>query len=148
VPDAIKAELQGNQSLEFIWRGSHSLPKGRAEILTHVLDTHYESPTGFDWEPPAQAGVAVPVTRENVAQRADAFMQVGTMMMMFMMVRMMMRRRRRRRRRMVVMMMMMNLLLRCQAVAQKAEWYRTPLVLVPLGGDFEYQVRGQAYGSW
>lgn len=104
IPDPIKAQLKANRSLEFVWQGSASLPASHSAILTHVLDTHYESPAGFDWEPPVPGSSATPVTATNVGQRADAW--VSTML-------------------------------------QRADWYATPLLLVPLGGDFEVSKKGR-----
>lgn len=98
LPEPIKEQLRQNQTLQFVWHGSSTLSAHKSAILTHVLDTHYESPAGFDWEPPVPNSQALPVTSDNVADRADAF--VNTM-------------------------------------AKRAQWYRTPLLLVPLGGDFE-----------
>lgn len=37
------------KELEFVWRGSKSLGKS-TQIFTHVLDSHYCTPHGFDWE--------------------------------------------------------------------------------------------------
>jgi hypothetical protein len=44
LPPNIKEELKANQSLEFIWK----VPG--ASLLVHVMDSHYESPWGFNWE--------------------------------------------------------------------------------------------------
>ena len=37
------------QELEFVWRGSKSLGQA-AQMFTHVMDSHYCTPKGFDWE--------------------------------------------------------------------------------------------------
>ena len=47
----------------------HTPPTDRPTTTTTTTTT------GFDWEPPAQAGRAVPVTPDNVAARAGAFME-------------------------------------------------------------------------
>ena len=37
------------KELEFVWRGSKSLGES-TQIFTHILDSHYCTPSGFDWE--------------------------------------------------------------------------------------------------
>ena len=79
VGDARKAEMRANRTLQFVWRGATG---GGAEaqaegpgVLTHVLDTHYASPDGFDWE--SRVKVAPPVTADNVGERAEALVAVA-----------------------------------------------------------------------
>lgn len=53
IPDPLKAELRANRSLEFLWATATAATatadgEGEGEgMLTHVLDTHYESPAGM-----------------------------------------------------------------------------------------------------
>ena len=51
IPDPVKAQLRANRSLEFLWatesgEGESADGAGAGGMLTHVLDTHYESPAG------------------------------------------------------------------------------------------------------
>jgi hypothetical protein len=78
------------------------------QVLTHVMDTHYESPSGFEWEPPSHWGDSQGVTASNIQQRADELMHI---------------------------------------LAQRAGWYRTPLLFFLLGGDFEYQDPAINFGN-
>ena len=41
--------MKQKQQLEFIWRGSRSLG-AEAQMFTHVMDSHYCTPKGFNWE--------------------------------------------------------------------------------------------------
>ena len=41
--------MKKNQGLEFVWQGSKSLGSS-VEMFSHVLDSHYNTPKGFDWE--------------------------------------------------------------------------------------------------
>lgn len=47
-----------------------------AQLTAHTITSPLvpRNETGFDWEPPAQQGIAVPVTDANVQERADALM--------------------------------------------------------------------------
>jgi hypothetical protein len=90
MPQDIKDQLKANQTLQFYWETP------QAKLLVHVMDTHYGSPNGFDWE----SSKGVPVTKENVRDRSDAFMDV---------------------------------------LLDRANYYRTPHILVPFGGDFTFQ---------
>ena len=92
IPDKVKDELKANKTLQFYWETE------QARILVHVMDTHYESPQGFDWE--NVLSHPIPVTRENVRERSDTFMKL---------------------------------------VSQRAAYYRTSHVMVPMGGDFRFQ---------
>ena len=67
-PPYIKDQLKANQSLEFFWH------VGGANILVHVMDEHYESPSGFDWE--GLPNPSPPVTDDNLPQKSDEFMAV------------------------------------------------------------------------
>lgn len=47
IPDPLKQHLRENQSLEFYWADGEEDGDGEQHgVLTHVLDTHYESPKG------------------------------------------------------------------------------------------------------
>jgi len=61
----LKDSWKTSQHLEFVWRGSKSLGS-ETEMLTHVLDSHYSFPSGFDFE-----GGSVPITDANIASRAQ-----------------------------------------------------------------------------
>ena len=69
-----KKAFKEAKQMEFIWRGAE-VGQGRedsdinADILTHVLHTHYSAPNGFDWE---NSGVA-PITDRNVNQKSSQF---------------------------------------------------------------------------
>ena len=69
IPQYLKDDLMDNRSLEFLWHA----PSG-AQILVHVLDHHYESPVGFDWE--NLVHVAEEITHENVQDKADELMSI------------------------------------------------------------------------
>lgn len=43
----LKSAWQSHKKLEFMWQPSRSRPN--ATLFTHVLDSHYSSPWGFDW---------------------------------------------------------------------------------------------------
>ena len=77
VGDANKAEMKKNRSLQFLWHGNGELSASDSEVLTHVLDSHYESPAGFDWEldphSPGESGRRV--TDANVQNMSDAYVQ-------------------------------------------------------------------------
>ena len=45
----LKTAWQQSQHLEFTWRGTPSR-NDTADMFTHVLDSHYSAPYGFDWE--------------------------------------------------------------------------------------------------
>ena len=55
IPDPLKAELRANRSLEFLWATTAATAAVAADgegelgegMLTHALDTHYESPAGM-----------------------------------------------------------------------------------------------------
>ena len=59
-----KDEWKASQHLEFVWRGSPSLGE-ETEMFTHVLDSHYSFPSGFNFETDA------PITDGNIATRAQ-----------------------------------------------------------------------------
>ena len=60
---AQKDQWKANKHLEFVWRGSESLGS-ETDMFTHVLDSHYSSPSDFDFEYNA------PITDANIATRA------------------------------------------------------------------------------
>eukprot|EP00002_Diphylleia_rotans_P037925 TRINITY_DN853_c0_g1_i6.p1 TRINITY_DN853_c0_g1~~TRINITY_DN853_c0_g1_i6.p1 ORF type:complete len:935 (-),score=209.41 TRINITY_DN853_c0_g1_i6:77-2881(-) len=64
-----KDDYKARKHMEFVWRGSRSR-EGDAELFTHILDSHYSAPYGFDWE----NGVP-PITDRNVKARADEFVR-------------------------------------------------------------------------
>jgi hypothetical protein len=70
MPDNVKDSLKANQTLQFYWETDQA-----TRILVHVMDTHYASPEGFDWED-LEHGNPIPITKENVRERADLFMEV------------------------------------------------------------------------
>ncbi len=94
MPHSVKAILQANRTLQFYWQ----TPDGTSRILVHVLDDHYTSPVGFNWED-NEFGNSVPVTRHNVQERSDLFVKI---------------------------------------LQKRATFYRTPNVMVPMGGDFTF----------
>lgn len=93
MPSNVKDALKANQTLQFYW------DTGQAKIFVHVMDTHYASPHGFDWED-MEHGDPIPITKENVRERSDIFMKV---------------------------------------LSERLAYYRTPHVLIPMGGDFTFQ---------
>lgn len=93
IPEEVKASLKSNQSLQFYWETPN------CRILVHVMDTHYSSPDGFNWEDLEYGGPA-PIDGHNVQERSDVFMKI---------------------------------------LRDRATLYRTPHVLVPMGGDFTFQ---------
>ena len=44
-----KGFMKREKRLEFVWRGSYSLGEA-ADMFTHVLDSAYCTPKGFNWE--------------------------------------------------------------------------------------------------
>ena len=62
-----------------MWHGNSELSPFDSEVLTHVLDAHYESPPGFDWEknPDPSEDPAPPVTNTNVQAMSDAYVQAA-----------------------------------------------------------------------
>ena len=71
MPDSVKAILQANRTLQFYW----TTPDGTSRIFVHVLDAHYTSPDGFNWED-NELDNPVPVTRDNVQKRSDLFVKI------------------------------------------------------------------------
>lgn len=61
----LKDQWKSSKHLEFIWRGSHSLGS-ETEMFTHVLDSHYSFPSGYNFESDA------PITDSNIASRASS----------------------------------------------------------------------------
>ena len=59
-----KEAWKAERHLEFVWRGSPSLG-AQTEMFTHVLDSHYSFPSGFNFEANA------PITDLNIAERAQ-----------------------------------------------------------------------------
>lgn len=45
----MQEDMKLTQELEFVWQGIHSLGS-KAEIFTHVMDSHYCTPKYFNWE--------------------------------------------------------------------------------------------------
>jgi hypothetical protein len=68
LPHDIKEELKANQTLEFLWK----VPG--ASLLVHVMDTHYESPMGFEWESLEHPSTVV--TKDNVQNKSDILMSL------------------------------------------------------------------------
>jgi hypothetical protein len=68
-----KDDLKDSRSLEFFWTPHETLYKD-VSILTHILDSHYIYPDGFDWEfnDPIQNP---PISDANIKQRAELFVQ-------------------------------------------------------------------------
>ncbi len=90
IPPHLKEEMMASQSLEFIWESDMG-----SRMLVHVLDHHYETPVGFNWEDPKSP--PAPITKKNVAQQSDKFMEY---------------------------------------VRERSDYFLTPNVLIPFGGDF------------
>jgi hypothetical protein len=59
-----KDQWKADRHLEFVWRGSPSL-RQETEMFTHVLDSHYSFPDGFNFE------TSPPITDVNIATRAQ-----------------------------------------------------------------------------
>lgn len=65
-----------DKMFEFNWCSSANLNCDDVDIFTHVLDSGYSSPQGFDFEgDPSQNP---PVTPNNVATRAKALVDIIT----------------------------------------------------------------------
>ena len=79
VGDSRKEDMKKAKSLQFVWQGNSEMSPADSEVLTHVLDEHYESPSGFDWEknPDPSQDPAPPVTSANVQAMSDAYVQVA-----------------------------------------------------------------------
>eukprot|EP00735_Rhodelphis_limneticus_P005083 TRINITY_DN1678_c0_g1::TRINITY_DN1678_c0_g1_i1::g.17727::m.17727 TRINITY_DN1678_c0_g1::TRINITY_DN1678_c0_g1_i1::g.17727 ORF type:complete len:991 (-),score=264.01,sp/P34098/MANA_DICDI/29.95/6e-112,Glyco_hydro_38/PF01074.17/3.4e-76,Glyco_hydro_38C/PF07748.8/1e-27,Alpha-mann_mid/PF09261.6/2.7e-16 TRINITY_DN1678_c0_g1_i1:104-2710(-) len=60
----LKEDLKNSQNLEFIWRPDPALGSS-SDILTHILDSHYSFPSGFDFEKDT------PITDANIKSRAS-----------------------------------------------------------------------------
>ncbi len=69
MPTNIKDAIKANKTLQFYWETE------QAKILVNVMDTHYASPEGFDWED-LEHGESIPITKENLRERSDIFMNV------------------------------------------------------------------------
>ena len=61
----LKDNWKAEKHLEFIWRGSKSLGS-ETDMFTHILDSHYSFPSGFDFERDA------PITDANIATRVQS----------------------------------------------------------------------------
>ena len=68
-----KEQRKLDKNLQFVWRGNSDLPRVDTEVFTHILDSHYESVDGFDWEKRGDPAPLVNAT--NVAERADIFVR-------------------------------------------------------------------------
>jgi hypothetical protein len=102
MPDDVKDRLKSNRSLQFYWETGQPSTKQQstiARVLVHVMDTHYASPPGFDWED-VEHELPDQITDGNVQDRTDEFMKI---------------------------------------LMQRASYYQTPHVMVPMGGDFTFQ---------
>ena len=78
VGDSRKEDMKKTKSLQFVWHGNSELSPFDSEVLTHVLDAHYECPPGFDWEnPDPSEDPAPPVTNANVQAMSDAYVQAA-----------------------------------------------------------------------
>ena len=60
-----KDEWKASQHLEFVWRGSATLGR-ETEMFTHILDSHYSFPSGFNFERDP------PITEANIASKAQS----------------------------------------------------------------------------
>ena len=109
----LKDQWKGSRHLEFLWKTSNT-----TSLFTHILDSHYSAPSGFDWEYAFNGGLGgfspaaphnpviitsstSPFLISNVKERADAFVK---------------------------------------EMKIRAAWFRTNNLLVPHGDDFHYQV--------
>lgn len=45
-----KEDFKRNLGMEFVWQGHTPIDGKPARMFTHILDSHYSSPSGFDWE--------------------------------------------------------------------------------------------------
>lgn len=68
----LKESWKQSKHLEFLWRGSNSLGE-EVEMFTHVLDSHYSFPSGFNFETDA------PITDANIATRAQCVVILFTL---------------------------------------------------------------------
>jgi hypothetical protein len=59
--------MKNRHELEFRWRPSSTRGED-AEILTHILESHYCQPAGLDFEEPLKNPAVTPVTLEAMAQ--------------------------------------------------------------------------------
>lgn len=59
-----KNKWKDEKHMEFVWRGSKSLGV-ETEMFTHVLDSHYSFPSGYNFEKDE------PITDTNIATKAD-----------------------------------------------------------------------------
>lgn len=62
------------ETFEFVWNVQSSRGEVPTDVFTHVLDSGYESPAGFDFEGPP--GSNPPITRTNVKERADLLVSI------------------------------------------------------------------------
>merc|ERR1711871_64529 len=93
-----KAALAAKRAQDFLW----SFEDNRT-MLTHILDSFYGTPAGFDFEfdaPPVVKVPSSPFTTPNISLRAAEYVQLA---------------------------------------AARAQGFPTPNVLIPYGGDFNYQ---------
>jgi len=61
----LKDDWKAERHLEFVWRGSDSLGS-ETDMFTHVLDSHYSFPSGFDFERDS------PISEFNIESRVNS----------------------------------------------------------------------------
>ena len=71
IGDLERDALKADRGLQFLWKGNEDLPDVDSQVLTHVLDTHYNATALLDWETPGDA--APPVTPANVQALAEVY---------------------------------------------------------------------------
>jgi hypothetical protein len=80
MPDNVKSALKSNETIQFYWETSPTKTAGqvvgsRQRILVHVMDTHYASPDGFNWED-LEHGPPIQITDDNIEERTNTFMDI------------------------------------------------------------------------
>ena len=77
VPKTTLANMKADQTLEFIWRGSASLPANSSEIFCHVFESYYCMPVptyAFEWG--ASRGAIIP-DAGNVVQLSQHLAEIA-----------------------------------------------------------------------
>ena len=72
VPKTTLANMKADRTLEFVWRGSASLPANQTEIFCHVYESYYCMPVpsyAFEWGP--ARGAVIPDASNVVALSAN-----------------------------------------------------------------------------
>lgn len=104
--DALKDKFKSEKALEFVWQGNDLLGQ-YSQVMYHVLDESYSSPSGLDWEDPRYPPDNV--NSSNVESFARVLFDI---------------------------------------VMPKLQWYRTPNVMLPIGGDFHFENASLQFDNW